>query len=694
MINGRLKEFLIHPAFTALILTAVVILLIPPLFSKYRIKHIEDEYAPHNTMFLYSDLDSDGNSEKISFDLNDAAQTKIIVSRDNKILDQYDLKYQPKGYALAFIDDYNLDKYKECYVITMSHDSIFLNIIDPVKSRRIILADRFIDFRRTAQKSTDTPEFYPIGMVESDSGNTKDFVFYINSGYSLQPRNVYRYSIAEDSLLKSPRSGAVILTCNLYDINDDSQPEILLDIMATGNIDEPFPFSDQYSWLMVMDKNLKFLFTPIPFHENPSKLKVRPYIIEDRTQLLVFADYYGTEDFNSALCLFDIHGHRIKEKTIDYAESIYSQIFINENSGKQTFFFLKNRDAEIDEMDSAFMVINTITIPAIESSNPISMLDADGDGNKEYIFPGRGDRALVFTQSNFRNPVSYKFDNILPYNPLISQVINKGHKPLLYIQFPDMGYFLQYDRNPFYYLKYPFYGAVYLAILIFILLISRIQQYRLNQKQVTEKKMAALQMKAIKNQIDPHFTLNILNAIGSLYATEENREKADYIFGKYARLIRQTVVSSDQITITLHEELDFIKNYIELEQFRSGYSFDYTIDIDEAIDRGTKIPRMLIYTFVENAIKYGVRKKAEGGLLKISIFKNGDKCQIIVEDNGPGLRSDEKSPSGTGKGLTILNELIELYYRLEKSKITYTVQNIQGQGNRVEGTRTVVELAG
>jgi sensor histidine kinase YesM len=101
---------------------------------------------------------------------------------------------------------------------------------------------------------------------------------------------------------------------------------------------------------------------------------------------------------------------------------------------------------------------------------------------------------------------------------------------------------------------------------------------------------------------------------------------------------------------------------------------------------------MLIHTFVENAIKYAIRSKSEGGLLKIVVMTKDNTCQIIVEDNGPGLESSGASNKGTGKGLLILNELIELYYRLEKVKISYTLQNITGQANTVAGTRAVIEV--
>jgi sensor histidine kinase YesM len=101
---------------------------------------------------------------------------------------------------------------------------------------------------------------------------------------------------------------------------------------------------------------------------------------------------------------------------------------------------------------------------------------------------------------------------------------------------------------------------------------------------------------------------------------------------------------------------------------------------------------MLIHTFVENSIKYAIRSKSEGGALKIFLMRKDNIYQIIVEDNGPGLESQSLSSKGTGKGLIILNELIELYYKLEKVKITYTLQNIPGQGNTISGTRAIIEM--
>jgi len=117
MIKERFKEYVTHPVFISLIIWAILILLIPPVFLKYRIKHIRDEYTTENTWNLFLDYDNDRLSEKVSFDLNDVEQTKIIFSKNNKILNQYDLKFQPTDINSVFAGDYNKDGYTDAMFI-------------------------------------------------------------------------------------------------------------------------------------------------------------------------------------------------------------------------------------------------------------------------------------------------------------------------------------------------------------------------------------------------------------------------------------------------------------------------------------------------------------------------------------------------------------------------------------------------
>jgi len=507
-----------------------------------------------------------------------------------------------------------------------------------------------------------------VGTVNGQKNNYNDLIFFIRTGYSKQPRKVYRYLINEDSLIKSPKSGIVIDGCSISDINRDSLPEFILNTAATGNHDRSFPFTDSLSWLMVLDNNLQFLFPPVEIGKNPSRVQVLPFQIRNEIFLLVFYDYFGSENSQSSFFIYDLKGNKIKEKPVMDYEPNNAKIFLNRNEKKQSFFFIKNRKGEVVEFDSSFQIISTLKIPQITSVDLIPEIDADFDVKKELIFHGPDKQTLIFVRDNFKHSVIWQYhsDNFLiPFTPFTKT----GDNPLIYVQFPDHGSYISYEKNPIYYLRFLLYIAIFIAIYFFVSIIGRLQRYRLNMKKKNELKMVSLQMKAIKNQIDPHFTLNVLNAIGSLYSSENNRENADYIFGKYAKLIRQTVISSDQVIVTIGEELDFVRNYIEIEKFRFGSLFTYYINIDNDSQMDIKIPRMLIHTFVENAIKYSIRNRPEGGVLNICIQTINGVLNIIIEDNGKGLGLQDPSKNGTGKGFTILQELIDLFYRLENVRM-------------------------
>lgn len=691
MSKDQLKELLVHPYFISLILWAIIIIIIPTNFLKFQIRHISDEFTPKNVRYIYSDLDDDEISERISVDLTDLKQTKIIVYEGNKLVNEYDLSHQSDASNPLFFGDYNGDDFKECFVFTIGTDSIFLNIVDPIKTRKMLLMNRFVDFWTEAKSSTDRPVIIPIGLVNNDRNTSKDFVFYINTGFSKYPRRVYRYLIEQDSLVKSPESNAVIDGFTICDINYDSSEEIILNVCSTGNFKQDTQYSDSLCWLMVLDRDLHWPFPPVKFREKPSRLVVIPFKTGNKVDLLLFHDYYGIGELNSCFYIFDSQGNKLSEKPISDYQSEFSNIFMNSDSAKRSFYFLKNRNTDIQLIDSDFKLLKTVTIPPVESVIPLEYLDADLDGRKEYLFQGRANRSVIFVAENFECPVEYQY-NGEPGRPLISQVLNRHKDPQLYLQFEGYGSYICYKKNPLYYLKYLLYGSFYIAVLLFITITFRIHQYRLKLKTETEKKIATLQMKAIRNQLDPHFSMNILNTIGSLYATETDKNKADYIFGKYAKLIRQTVISSDQIIIPLVDEIDFIRNYIELERFRFNNSFNYSIEIENNVNLQALIPRMLIHTFVENSIKYGVRKKSEGGQLKITVQSINSLIRVIIEDNGPGLQSDNSSPHGTHKGLKILNELIELYNKLEKKRVTYTLQNTFVEGNFVSGVKAIINI--
>jgi LytS/YehU family sensor histidine kinase len=95
---------------------------------------------------------------------------------------------------------------------------------------------------------------------------------------------------------------------------------------------------------------------------------------------------------------------------------------------------------------------------------------------------------------------------------------------------------------------------------------------------------------------------------------------------------------------------------------------------------------------VENAIKYSIRNRSEGGALNIAVERSDNSLNIAIEDNGPGPMTVNRKTESTGKGLIILEELIELFYKLEKTKITYSLKNKSNAENAASGTIATITL--
>jgi len=216
--------------------------------------------------------------------------------------------------------------------------------------------------------------------------------------------------------------------------------------------------------------------------------------------------------------------------------------------------------------------------------------------------------------------------------------------------------------------------------------------YMKKVKLVSSSKIMELEVKSISNQMESHFTLNTLNAIGSLYA-QDDKEKADYYFGKYARLVRNTLINSDQISQTLEQELDYVRNYLDIQKFRMNDRFDYRISLGDSVDSNLGVPKMILFTFVENAIKHGIKDKQGKGYLEIKIENIDSGYQFFIEDNGIGRKkAGELSESSTGKGMKILDEILELYYQDSAKRVRYHIEDLKDESGNASGTRIIVTL--
>ena len=146
-----------------------------------------------------------------------------------------------------------------------------------------------------------------------------------------------------------------------------------------------------------------------------------------------------------------------------------------------------------------------------------------------------------------------------------------------------------------------------------------------------------LQMKALRAQMNPHFMYNALNAIQN-YITSDNSSFAASYLAKFSKLMRKSLEYSDLEYISLEQELEFLKNYLDINQKLRFDQLNYSIEVDNDIEEDIMgVPSMIVQPYVENAIEHGLRTKKSGGIVKVILrLLNQKTILCVVEDNGIG----------------------------------------------------------
>lgn len=204
-----------------------------------------------------------------------------------------------------------------------------------------------------------------------------------------------------------------------------------------------------------------------------------------------------------------------------------------------------------------------------------------------------------------------------------------------------------------------FYGLV-VVLLIFgaVLIILRIKN-RAKQKAETENQIAKAKLEALLSQMNPHFTFNALNTIQNFVFNKDALNSAIYI-SEFAGLLRQTLDNSKRQTITIEDEIEYLKTYIAIENQRFDNRIQYEILLDDTIEKEhTEIPTMLLQPFVENIFKHAFDEKYPNPAFKIEFtILDKNKLQILISDNGKGKTKTTKNH--ISKGISITKERLKI----------------------------------
>ncbi len=286
-----------------------------------------------------------------------------------------------------------------------------------------------------------------------------------------------------------------------------------------------------------------------------------------------------------------------------------------------------------------------------EPDSIIIEMEACGFGHAEFSYAVKNDLSLD-------EHVSYRLDQDqlilygLPYGEHLLYINGRNKVPLSIVLERDYAALL---RNAALYL----FSILVLGYALYRFLDSR-NKRRLEESH-KEKQMAQIKLEALRSQLNPHFIFNSLGAISYFIQNKENRSANNYLT-KFAKLLRGFLESSKNEYLTVAEEIQLIKYYLDLEKMRFGKAFEYSIDYSVAVDIHHEIlPTMMIQPFVENALIHGIsHRQDDRGEINIIFDKVDDVLRCTIDDNGIGrVAAAEIKKSSIKKHKSRATEIIE-----------------------------------
>ena len=204
-------------------------------------------------------------------------------------------------------------------------------------------------------------------------------------------------------------------------------------------------------------------------------------------------------------------------------------------------------------------------------------------------------------------------------------------------------------------------GGTFSAVMIYLSIAGIVYAIQTNERLQIEEARATraeslrtrAELEALRSQLNPHFLFNTLHSLMAL--VRHDPPAAEDALEKLAMLLRHTLVAQrDAEDVLFSEELDFIRDYLALEQIRLGSR----LRVEEAINPNTLtclLPPLTLQPLVENSVKHAISVRPEGGLLKLTAERRNGRLILEVADDGPGANLDDVAIS-TGSGLKIAQQ--------------------------------------
>jgi len=199
-------------------------------------------------------------------------------------------------------------------------------------------------------------------------------------------------------------------------------------------------------------------------------------------------------------------------------------------------------------------------------------------------------------------------------------------------------------------------SALYFGINFYLIVEDQIDRMR-----HLESEASSAQLAMLRYQLNPHFLFNTLNSISTLVLLKQT-ERANAMLSRLSSFLRYTLANEPTAHVTVEQEVETLKLYLEIERMRFEERLRPRFDIDPRAVRA-RLPSLLLQPLVENAIKYAVTPQEEGAEICVTVQLAGERVRIGVSDTGPGLLGGPPRPSlSTGVGLANIRERLAQAY--------------------------------
>ncbi len=213
-------------------------------------------------------------------------------------------------------------------------------------------------------------------------------------------------------------------------------------------------------------------------------------------------------------------------------------------------------------------------------------------------------------------------------------------------------------------------SALYYGINFYLIV-----EQQADQLIVLEGQASSAQLAMLRYQLNPHFLFNTLNSISTLVLLKQT-ERANAMLSRLSSFLRYTLANEATAQVTLEQEVETLKLYLEIEKMRFEDRMRPSFEIDPAAERAL-LPSLLLQPLVENAIKYAVTPQEEGADIAVCARLSGDRVQITVTDTGASHNEGGSASDSTGVGLTNIRDRLSQAYGDDHR---FETRTLQGRG--------------